>query len=166
MPANATELRDQWTNVWGVPQTATSTATLPGSTTVEYYQDAVALYRVQGIGHGTPVAPGSAENQCGTTGSYYLASICSSYYIAQSWGLPSGTTPPSPTPSVSTSPSTSQPCFTASNYAHTVAGRATQSGGNTFANGSGQAMGLWNTFVFHTLRRTGPNHYVLADGQC
>ncbi|WP_204293437.1 extracellular catalytic domain type 1 short-chain-length polyhydroxyalkanoate depolymerase [Actinoplanes campanulatus] len=166
VPANATELRDQWTNVWGVPRTATSTATLPGSTTVEYYQDAVALYRVQGIGHGTPVAPGNAEDQCGTTGSYYLASICSSYHIARSWGLPGGTMPPSPTPSVSTSPSAPQPCFTASNHAHTVAGRATQSGGNTFANGSGQAMGLWNTFVVHTLRQTGPNHYVIADGQC
>ncbi|MBO3742660.1 extracellular catalytic domain type 1 short-chain-length polyhydroxyalkanoate depolymerase [Actinoplanes flavus] len=164
VPANATELRDQWTNVWGVPQTATSTAALPGGTTVEYYRDAVALYRVPGLGHGTPVAPGGAENQCGTTGSYYLASVCSSYYIAQSWGLSGGATPPSPTPP-SPTPS-SQPCFTASNYAHTVAGRATRSGGSTFANGSGQAMGLWNTFIVHTLRQTGPNHYVIADGQC
>ncbi|BCJ48468.1 feruloyl esterase [Actinoplanes ianthinogenes] len=174
VPANATELRDQWTNVWGVSQTASSSATLPGSTTVEYYHDgagkaAVSLYRVQGIAHGTPVAPGSAENQCGATGSYYLASICSSYYIAQSWGLAGGASSPSPAPSASPTPSatpTAQPCFTASNYAHTTAGRATQSGGNTFANGSGQAMGLWNTFTTHTLRQTGPNYYVLADGQC
>ncbi|MBG0566051.1 extracellular catalytic domain type 1 short-chain-length polyhydroxyalkanoate depolymerase [Actinoplanes aureus] len=165
IPANATELRDQWTNVWGVPQTPSSTATLPGSTTVAHYSDAVSLYTVQGIGHGTPVAPGSAENQCGTTGAYYLNSICSSYYIAQSWGLGGGTPPPSPSPSPSATP-TAQPCFTASNYAHTTAGRATQSGGYTYANGSGQAMGLWNTFTVHTLRQTGPNHYVLADGQC
>ena len=58
------------------------------------------------------------------------------------------------------------PCFTASNYAHTQAGRAHQSLGQTYANGSNQAMGLWNTFVVHSLRQTGPNFYVLADGQC
>jgi poly(hydroxyalkanoate) depolymerase family esterase len=167
VPANATELRDQWTNVWGVPQTPTSTATLPGSTTVSYYRDAVELYQVGGMGHGTPVAPGSAENQCGTTGAYYLNTICSAYHIARSWGLAGGGTTPPPSPSPSPSPtSTAQPCFTASNYAHTTAGRATQSGGYTYANGSGQPMGLWNTFTVRTLRQTGPNHYVLADGRC
>jgi poly(hydroxyalkanoate) depolymerase family esterase len=174
VPANATELRDQWTDVWGIPQTPSATATLPGSTSVEHHHDgsgrpAVSLYRVQGLGHGTPVAPGSAENQCGTTGAYFLNSICSSYYIAQSWGLTgtSPTTPPtSPSPSPSSPPPSTQPCFTASNYAHTTAGRARQSGGQTYANGSNQAMGLWNTFTIHTLRQTGPDHYVLADGQC
>ncbi|MEU4424289.1 PHB depolymerase family esterase [Actinoplanes sp. NPDC024001] len=172
VPANATELRDQWTNVWGISQTPSSTAGLPGSTTVTNYHDstgrsAVSLYEVRGLGHGTPVAPGSAEDQCGTTGAYFLSSICSSYHIARSWGLGGGTPPPSPSPTVSPTPSpTAQPCFTASNYAHTTAGRATQSGGYTYANGSGQAMGLWNTFTVRTLRQTGPNHYVLADGQC
>ncbi|HEY9102037.1 fibronectin type III domain-containing protein [Chitinimonas sp.] len=53
-------------------------------------------------------------------------------------------------------------CYTASNYAHTTAGRAYQSGGNTFANGSNQAMGLWNTFVTTTLKQTGPNYYVIG----
>lgn len=175
VPANATQLRDQWTNVWGISQTATSTATLPGSTTLSRYGSAnqVLLYKVQGIAHGTPVDPGSAADQCGTTGTYYLDSICSSYYIAQDFGLtgaapsptPSATTSPSATPSPSPSAS-AQPCFTASNYAHTTAGRAHQSGGYTYANGSNQAMGLWNVGVIHTLRQTGANYYVLADGQC
>jgi poly(hydroxyalkanoate) depolymerase family esterase len=184
VPANATELRDQWTNVWGVSQTASATASLPGGTTLQTYDDAsgtpaVSLYQVQGIAHGAPVDPGSAENQCGTTGTYYLDSICSSYYIAQSWGLAGGTTPPTtqpttaptppttqPTTPPATAPPTSQPCFTASNYAHTVAGRAHQSAGYAYANGSNQAMGLWNIFTTHTLRQTGTNYYVLADGQC
>lgn len=53
-------------------------------------------------------------------------------------------------------------CFTASNYAHTTAGRAHQSGGYTYANGSNQNMGLWNTFVTTTLRQTGTNAYVIG----
>ena len=32
-PVNATELRDQWTNVWGISQTPSSTQSLPGGTT-------------------------------------------------------------------------------------------------------------------------------------
>jgi hypothetical protein len=53
-------------------------------------------------------------------------------------------------------------CFTSSNYAHTTAGRAHQSLGQTYANGSNQAMGLWNTFVTTTLKQTGPNFYVIG----
>jgi len=53
-------------------------------------------------------------------------------------------------------------CFTASNYAHTTAGRAHQSLGSTYANGSNQAMGLWNTFTTTTLKQTGPNYYVIG----
>ncbi|WP_423228602.1 fibronectin type III domain-containing protein [Pseudaquabacterium inlustre] len=61
-----------------------------------------------------------------------------------------------------TTTGTAAVCFTASNYAHTTAGRAYQSGGNTFANGSNQAMGLWNTFTTTTLKQTGPNYYVIG----
>lgn len=53
-------------------------------------------------------------------------------------------------------------CFTASNYAHTSAGRATQSAGYAYAKGSGQNMGLWNMFVTTTLKRTGPDYYVIG----
>ena len=47
-----------------------------------------------------------------------------------------------------------------------MAGRAHQSLGYVYANGSNQAMGLWNVYTVHTLRQTGPNYYVIADGQC
>jgi hypothetical protein len=53
-------------------------------------------------------------------------------------------------------------CYTASNYAHTTAGRAHQSGGYTYANGSNQNMGLWNVFVMTTLKQTAPNYYVIG----
>ncbi len=53
-------------------------------------------------------------------------------------------------------------CTTASNYAHTTAGRAYQSLGITYANGSNQSMGLWNIFTTTTLKMTGPNYYVVG----
>ena len=58
---NANESRDQWTDVWGIPATPTSTASLPAGTSVENYdsggQTVVRVYRVSGMGHGTPVDP-------------------------------------------------------------------------------------------------------------
>lgn len=53
-------------------------------------------------------------------------------------------------------------CVTSSNYAHTTASRATQSGGYTYAKGSNQNMGLWNTFTTSTLKQTGPSYYVIG----
>ena len=64
--------------------------------------------------------------------------------------------------SASTTGGTTATCFTATNYAHTTAGRATQSGGYAYANGSNQNMGLWNVFVTTTLKQTGPNYYVIG----
>nr|WP_299541521.1 PHB depolymerase family esterase [uncultured Streptomyces sp.] len=57
-------------------------------------------------------------------------------------------------------------CWTSSNYAHVQAGRATTGGGYTYAKGSLQNMGLYNTFVTHTLRESPVGHYTLADGSC
>lgn len=53
-------------------------------------------------------------------------------------------------------------CYTASNYAHTVAGRAYALYGFTYANGSNQSMGLWNIFATTTLKKTGTNYYVIG----
>ena len=53
-------------------------------------------------------------------------------------------------------------CTTASNYAHTMAGRAYALYGFTYANGSGNSMGLWNIFSTTTLKKTGPNYYVIG----
>jgi len=65
-------------------------------------------------------------------------------------GTTTGSLPPPPT------------CATANNYAHTQAGRAHQSGGYTYANGSNQNMGLWNLFTTTTLKQTGTNYYVIG----
>ncbi|MFI9004542.1 PHB depolymerase family esterase [Streptomyces sp. NPDC053541] len=252
-PANATELRDQWTDVLGTGQTPSRTASLGGGTTLSEYADAsgrpaVRVYSISGMAHGLAVDPGTGAEQCGTTGTYYLDTICSSYHTARFWGLDGGDgggggggetpgTLPAPagltvtgttdtTAALSWSPvsgaasyqvhrggtkigttasasytdtgltgattysytvaavdasgavgavsapvtatTTGYPatCYTASNYQHTAAGRAYQSGGQTYAKGSGQAMGLYNTFVTHTLKQTAPGYYVLADGGC
>jgi hypothetical protein len=61
-----------------------------------------------------------------------------------------------------TTAGTTATCYTSSNYAHTQAGRAYQSGGYTYANGSNQNMGLWNTFVTTTLKQTGTNYYMIG----
>ncbi|MFD8204963.1 PHB depolymerase family esterase [Streptomyces sp. NPDC059695] len=247
-PANATELRDQWTDVWGIGQTPARTASLGGGTTLSEYDDAsghpaVQVYSVSGMPHGLAVDPGSGPDQCGATGTYYLDAVCSSYHTARFWGLdgagqePGPGSLPAPTgltvastadttvslrwngvtgaasyqvyragTKVGTTSSASYTdtglatgtaygytvaavdasgaagavsasvtatttgytptCHTSSNYDHTVAGRAYQSGGYTYATGSGQAMGLWNTFTTHTLRQSAPGYYVLADSGC
>ncbi len=95
IPANGTELRDQWTDVWGISQTPSATQSLPGNTTETLYNapsgtPAVALFSISGMGHALAVDPGSAEGQCGSTGAYYLDTICSSYYTSLFWGLDGG----------------------------------------------------------------------------
>ncbi|MCX4786402.1 PHB depolymerase family esterase [Streptomyces sp. NBC_01221] len=94
-PANATALRDQWTDVWGIGQTPSSTDTLPGNTTRSVYNDAtgkpaVATYSISGMGHGLAVGPGSGTDQCGSTAAYFLNTICSTYYTGVFWGLDQG----------------------------------------------------------------------------
>lgn len=53
-------------------------------------------------------------------------------------------------------------CYTATNYAHVVAGRAHDTLGFAYANGSNQNMGLDNVAITTTLRRTGTNYYVIG----
>ena len=126
------------------------------------------------MGHGTPVDPGTGADQCGTAGAYFLDTICSTYRDALFFGLGGGGASPSPTPTATASPTpTASPsptpsptgapvCVTASNYAHVVAGRAYQSGGYAYALGSGQRMGLYNTFYTSTLKQTGPAYWVIG----
>lgn len=244
-PANATELREQWTDVWGIGRTPSRTENLDGGTTLSVYDDAsgrpaVEVYSVPGMGHGLAVDPGSGAEQCGTDGTYYLDTICSSYHTARFFGLDGGEgggALPAPTaltvtattdttvslswqavdgatsyaihrggtkvgstastsftdtglvtgttysytlaavdeagaagrvsPAVTATTTGFTPtCHTADNYDHTLAGRAYQNGGHTYAKGSDQAMGLWNTFTVHTLKQTAPGFYVVDDTGC
>jgi poly(hydroxyalkanoate) depolymerase family esterase len=196
-PAELTYNMDGWTDVWGVGQTASASQSLPGGTTENLYDDSagqavVATYSVSGMSHGLAVNPGSATNECGATGAYFLSYICSSYYTLQFWGIGTGSTAsaspstttatPTTTPTTIASPTTSSTpttstsptptstftaqCFTASNYAQTTAGRAYQEDGETYADGSNDAMGLWNLFVTTTLEETSPGYYIVITGAC
>lgn len=92
-PRNADELRDQWTAVHGLGQSPDRTSAIgPNGTHREQYlaadgSVAVEVDRVPGIGHGTPVDPGTGEQSCGQAGPYFLDSICSSYWVAEFFGL-------------------------------------------------------------------------------
>lgn len=171
-PRNADELRDQWTAVHGLGRTPSRTSTLgPDNTRRSEYvtaggRTAVEVNKVPGIGHGTPVAPGTGPQQCGATGTqHFIASICSSYWITTFFGLDGTTTEPPVDPP--TDPPTEPPaCWTASNYEHVRAGRATTTGGYAYAKGSGQSLGLYNTFLTRTLKESPPGHYTIATGSC
>ncbi|WP_406724736.1 PHB depolymerase family esterase [Streptomyces sp. GD-15H] len=247
VPLNADELRDQWTALHGLSQKPTHTFVIgPNSTRHEEYaaaDDSVAVEvnRVPNIGHATPVDPGSGPQQCGSTGTVnFQASICSSHWIAQFFGLtgpyeddrlpaPTGlaatdatdttirlswnavdgahdyivyrdgdplapadatsytdtglTAGSSHTYAVAARDADGKPgwpsdtitawttggetaCWTATNYAHVQAGRATTSGGYTYAKGSEQNMGLYNIFITRTLKESPVGHFTLADGTC
>jgi poly(hydroxyalkanoate) depolymerase family esterase len=101
VPANGVELRDQFTDALGVPAQPASVSTLPANTTLEVYgADQVRLYKIAGMGHGTPVDPGTAAGQCGTAAAYFLDTICSAYRDALFFGLDGGggTDPGAPAP--------------------------------------------------------------------
>jgi hypothetical protein len=57
-------------------------------------------------------------------------------------------------------------CWKANNHEHVNAGRATTDGSYAYAKGSHQNMGLYNTFVTHTLKESPAGYYVIADNGC
>jgi subtilisin family serine protease len=75
------------------------------------------------------------------------------------------TTSSSSTTTSSTTTTTAGACYNSTNYNHVAAGRAHDSGGYAYANGSNQKMGLDNTFYTSKLRKTGTNYYVI-DSTC
>ena len=91
-PTNATESLEQWTDVHGIDRTPDVEDTIAGNPH-KVYKDSSGATRVEtvlitGMGHGTPVDPGTGETQCGTAGAYILdVNVCSTYYIGRFWGL-------------------------------------------------------------------------------
>ena len=148
---NATELMKQWTNVLGISQTPSETRSLPADTTLDIYgADQVRRYLISGMGHGQPVDPGSATDQCGTAGRLPGPAVrrlprrglvrigrrrwpTATALRPVTSATPARHLPPLRAPSPT---ATAPVCVTYHNYAHTLAGRAYQVGGYTYAVGS------------------------------
>ena len=176
-PMNVSEIVDQFTNVNGVSATPTTTDTVEGQAH-QSFADAsggvrVETYRVSGMPHGTAIDPafdfGVAGKSCGTAQAYILdKGICSTYYALKFWNEADAvatTTPPTTTPPTTTPPLTvACSAATSSNYAHVQAGRAHDSYGMAYANGSNASLGLDNLFFHATLHSTTPG--VWALGAC
>ena len=190
IPANGTQLRDQWTNVWGIAQTSGGTSTLPGGTTRDVYLDgtgapAVTLYKVQGISHGTPVDPGSGHRpvrhrrhvlpRLDLRGVLRRGLVRAAPGGVATVARPRRRRPPRPprrrrprrplrrrprplrAPGRASPPATTPRCR--------PAGRTSRWARPT-PTGRTRRWGCGTCYVTHTLRQTGTNYYVLADGQC
>ncbi|WP_436492382.1 extracellular catalytic domain type 1 short-chain-length polyhydroxyalkanoate depolymerase [Actinokineospora sp. HUAS TT18] len=154
-PVNRAELVDQWTNVNGTDQIPDVSDTV-GGYPHRVYGSVVETYDITGMNHGQPVDPGAGPPQCGTAAAYVLdVNICAAHHIARFWGIVTAAPPTTTTPA--------GVCHTDHNYGHVAAGRAHTSGGYTYANGSNQNMGLYNTFTRTTLKEAPTGYYVIAS---
>lgn len=91
-PQDLVELVDQWTNVHGIDQTPDANSAIGGHVHREYRDDAgkvlVETMLIEGMGHGTPIKPGSADGDCGNSAPFILnVGVCSSHRIVKFWGL-------------------------------------------------------------------------------
>jgi poly(hydroxyalkanoate) depolymerase family esterase len=91
-PQDQRELVDQWTDVLGIDQIPDTEDTIKGHAHKLYKDNngkaLVETVLVNGMGHGTPIDPGNADNQCGKAAPYILnVGVCSSFHIVKFWGL-------------------------------------------------------------------------------
>jgi poly(hydroxyalkanoate) depolymerase family esterase len=91
VPANATELIKQWTNVWGTDQTADSTEMLGSNSHSTYLAGstvAVDAYTVSGMDHAVALGTDSIGACPGSTAQYFEDhAICSTLRAAQFFGV-------------------------------------------------------------------------------
>lgn len=94
-PSNADALVAQWLDVHGLPAEPTARETVDGYPRLVWTgpggEPLVEQYSITGMGHGTPIMPGSDAGQSGEAGPHMLdAAISSTDRIAAFWGI----TPP------------------------------------------------------------------------
>jgi hypothetical protein len=92
IPSNATEIVKQWTDVHGLPTTATAQTKVDGYPRQVWLNangdEVIESYTITNMAHGTPLATGGADHECGAVGPFLLeVGISSSYHIAKFFGL-------------------------------------------------------------------------------
>lgn len=92
IPSNAVEIIKQWSDVHGLPVCPSFGAKVDGYLRQVWVNgvgdEMIESYTIPGMAHGTPLATGAADNQCGTVGPFLLeVGISSSYHIARFFGL-------------------------------------------------------------------------------
>ena len=92
IPPNAREILKQWTDVHGVSLTPSLEAVVDGYPREVWLDQAgeelIESYSITHMAHGTPLATGDADFECGASGPFLLeVGISSSFHIAKFFGL-------------------------------------------------------------------------------
>jgi poly(hydroxyalkanoate) depolymerase family esterase len=92
IPANATEIIKQWTDVHRLPVKPSREMMVDGYPRQVWIDSAgeelIECFTIPAMAHGTPLAVGMSEHQCGIAGPFLLeVGISSSYHIARFFGL-------------------------------------------------------------------------------
>ncbi len=92
IPGNAQEILKQWIDVHGVALTPAVRDTVDGYPREAWVNDSgesvIESFTVTDMAHGTPLATGTADGNCGAAGPFLLeVGISSSYHIAKFFGL-------------------------------------------------------------------------------
>ena len=95
IPSNATEIIKQWTDVHGLPVTPNARAIVDGYPRQVWVnaagEEIIESYTITNMAHGTPLATGEADHECGAAGPFLLeVGISSSYHIARFFGIAAG----------------------------------------------------------------------------
>jgi feruloyl esterase len=98
IPANAAEIIKQWTDVHGLPVKPSQEMMVDGYSrqvwTDSTGEELIECFTIPAMAHGTPLAVGTSEDQCGTAGPFLLeVGISSSYHIARFFGLADARSP-------------------------------------------------------------------------
>ncbi len=92
IPSNAGEIIKQWTDIHGLPLAPSSKSVVDGYPRQVWVNvagdEVIESYTITNMAHGTPLATGEADHECGAAGPFLLeVGISSSYHIASFFGL-------------------------------------------------------------------------------
>ena len=95
IPSNADEIIKQWTNVHDLSTTPSAKTVVDGYPRQVWSDEAgnelIESYSITNMAHGTPLATGAADDNCGAVGPFLLeVGISSSYHIVKFFGLTTG----------------------------------------------------------------------------